>query len=195
MIPHHLHLNMIAAMLALRLGCQSLTPWPRQPNGPVRTFGLPPGALKLLSRLSLWLRTVLRSAFDYTWTDLCRSSSTSHQLKKFWSHTHYDLSKSRQVFSHVLFFPLVFPRIVFLFVCFIFILCLSMCLILSFLIFMLRSNRPALPLHIISLIKCEELPLFTVLSPPLVAVQHNWCIFHSKYLKLHSSYFWVKLHG
>lgn len=179
MIPHHLHLNMIAAMLAFRLGCQSLTPWLRQPNeGPCEPSAFPQG-LSNLSHVSLWLRTVLCSAFDYTWTDLCRSSSLSPQLQKFYfdptpSMTSANLSRFSLISS---FFPLVFPGIIFLFVCFMFISCLSMCLILSFLIFMLRSNRPALVLHFFSLIKCEELHLFTGLFP-LLWLQQNWCIFH-----------------
>lgn len=52
MIPHHLHLNMIAAMLAFRLGCQSITPWLRQPNeGPCEPSAFPQG-LSNLSHVS-----------------------------------------------------------------------------------------------------------------------------------------------
>lgn len=109
MIPHHLHLNMIAAMLTFRLGCQSLTPWLRQPNeGPCEPSAFHQG-LSNLYHVSLWLRTVLCSAFDYT----NRSLSFIKHIPSvatvlFWSHTQYDLSKSQQVCSHVLFFLLFF---------------------------------------------------------------------------------------
>lgn len=147
-------------------------------RGPVWTAGLPQ-RLSNLSHVSLWLRTVLCSAFDYTWTDLCRSSSTSPQLQKFYfdptpSMTSADPSR----FSLMSSFPFLFFHASFsCFLCFIFIWCLPMCLILSFLIFMLRSNRPASPLHFFSLIKCEDLQLFTGFFLPLVAARHNWCIF------------------
>lgn len=111
MILHHLHLNMIAAMLAFRLGCQSLTPWPRQPNeGPCEPSAFPQ-RLSNLSHVSLWLRTVLCSAFDYTWTDLCRSSSTSPQLQKFYfDPTPSMTSANRSRFSLMSSFPSCFSR-------------------------------------------------------------------------------------
>lgn len=194
MIPHHLHLNMIAAMLAFRLGCQSLTPWLRRPNeGPCEPSAFPQG-LSNLSHVSLWLRTLLCSAFDYTWTDLRRSSSTSPQFQKFYfdptpSMTSANLSRFSLMSS---FFLLVFPRIIFFCLCVLCLFHVRPCFWFSVFSFSCSGLTILLccsmSFHLSNVRNFSRLLLYPAL---LVVVQSNWCIFHYSVFKTVFLFSWL----